>query len=652
VTDTSSSVEPEFLQRFALTPTEKEIWNAFYLGREIDLRPRERPGLDGSSARRPSAVRAEVLTAMLRHERDPGTTPRLMLRGARISGPLDLTYARIANRISFRECILDAPIDATGAQLSTLSLNDCQLPGIEAPNMELDSDLELRHVSCPGLLNLRGAHLHHDIQLQGAHLGRQQADTIVLAADHMTVDGSVYCHDGFEAIGALSMVGAQVRGTVRLDGAKIIPAGSQGTAPATDAAEPKVAFNGEGMTVGREFSAHNAIAVGEVRLIDATITSTLELRGARLENPDDVALRLDRAEIRSSLYCDGGFTANGEVRAIGTHIKGTAYFNDAQVGTDAAGITDTANPSRSHIALRLVRVTIDGDLGIWRGFTSHGKVILTRSTIAGELTLLTTHLEGDVAADLTNSHIGTLTITGEPPAGLLDLTKVRTDHFSDNPERWQGRGRMVLTGLEYTSIHMDHVTLADRALWLRRGVMETKAERGGYYTALYRMQPYEQLAQAYRRVGDDQAAHSFLLEGYRQRNRATPWRRWYLKIWYFLQDVLVGYGYAPLRALVWFIALFVLGTLLFRYVAPPQSAAIPPKYFTLTDSLNYTLNLLLPFSGLRAEELWRSGNAAGDVASALVIMEFILFATVIATAVQTLRRTRASSTDEASHGIP
>src|SRR6266480_5223100 len=71
----------------------------------------------------------------------------------------------------------------------------------------------------------------------------------------------------------------------------------------------------------------------EVRLVDATITSTLELRGARLENPRGVALRLDRAEILSSLYCDKGFIANGEVCAIGAHVKGTAYFNDAQVGT-------------------------------------------------------------------------------------------------------------------------------------------------------------------------------------------------------------------------------------------------------------------------------------------------------------------------------
>src|SRR5262249_15506125 len=307
--------------------------------------------------------------------------------------------------------------------------------------------------------------------------------------------GRVHGDRGLVAGGPVGVVGARVRGTVCMDGAKIRPAGGEETAPATAAGEAKVAFNGEGMTVGREFSAHHVTAAGEVRLVDATITSTLELRGARLENPRGVALRLDRAEILSSLYCDKGFMANGEVCAIGAHVKGTAYFNDAQVGTGAANAVNSPSPSRSQVALRLVRVAIDGDLGIWRNFTSFGRVILTRSTIGGELTLLTTNLKGDVAADLTNARIGALTIAGDPPAGILDLTKVKTDVFSDNPERWRGRGRIVLTGLEYTSIHMDQVTLKDRYLWLRRGI--TKAERGGYYDPRYLAQPYEQLAQAY-----------------------------------------------------------------------------------------------------------------------------------------------------------
>jgi hypothetical protein len=583
-------------------------------------------------------VRAQMLAAMLQGDAGPGKNPRLVLRGAHVSGQLDLSYARIEYPIILRQCSFDEPIIVNEARLSGLILDDSAFPGLDARNLELDGDLGLSRVKSSRTLNLVGAHLRHDVRLEGARLGQEQADACALAADHMTVDGSVYCHGGLETVGALSMVGARVRGTVRLDHAKILAA-CEGTAPAADADEKKVAFNGEGMTVGREFSAHHVTAVGEVRLIDATITSTLELRGARLENPGSVALRLDRAEILSSLYCDNGFAANGEVCAIGAHVKGTVYFNNAQVGTITASAKDTPNPSRSRVALRLVRVAIDGDLGFWRDFISYGKIILTRSAIAGELTLLTTNLKGDVAADLTNARIGALTLIGEPPTGLLDLTEVRADVFSDNPKRWRDRGRIVLNGFEYTSIHMNRVRLKDRYLWLRRGTREAKAEHGGYYNPRYLAQPYEQLAQAYRRVGDDHAARRLLLERCRQRNRSTSWRQWYTKIWYFMQDTLIGYGYTPFRALIWLTVLFLLGAGVFRYVAPPVWIGATHHNFSLGDSVSYTLDLLMPVSSLSDRQIWHSPNSTGEfLASALVVFGWILGATVVAGAARVLQR--------------
>jgi len=626
----------------ALRRAETKVWNAFCLGQELDLqawdahRPGNGYGMVVRTARTPS-VRAQVLAAMLRSDTSSGQNPRLVLSGAHVTGQLDLSYARIGHPIILRRCVFDEPVTVTEARLNSLILDGSVFPGLDAHNLELDGNLGLKRVSCSGTLNLEGARFHHDVQLQGARLNQRESGAQALVADHMTVDGSVHCNGGLAATGALSVVGAQVRGTMRLDDAKILPADSQGKAPAADAEEAKVAFNGEGMTVGREFSAHHVTAVGEVRLVDATITSTLELRGARLENPGGVALRLDRAEILSSLYCDKGFTANGEVCAIGAHVKGTAYFNDAQVGTGPANAVDAPSSSRSQVALRLVRVAIDGDLGIWRNFTSFGRVILTRSIIGGELILLTTNLKGDVAADLTNARIGALTITGEPPAGILDLTKVRADVFSDNPERWRGRGRIVLNGLEYTSIHMDQVTLKDRYLWLQRGI--TKAERGGYYDPRYLAQPYEQLAQAYRRAGNDHAARSILLEKCRQRNRALPRRQWYSKIWNYMQDILVGYGYTPFRALIWLAGLLLLGTGVFRYIVQPVWIGGAPHHFSMGDSVSYTLDLLMPVSSLSDRQIWHSANGAGEfIASALVVFGWILGATVVAGAARVLQR--------------
>ncbi len=238
-------------------------------------------------------------------------SPRLVLSGAHVTGQLDLSYARIGHPIILRRCVFDEPVTVAEARLNSLILDGSVFPGLDAHNLELDGNLGLRDVSSTGTVDLEGARFHHDVQLQGASLSHRESDAPALVADHMTVDGSIHCDGGLAATGALSMVGARIRGTVRLDDAEIRPGGSQETAPAA-AEEANAALNGEGMTVGREFSAHHLTAVGEVRLVDATITSTLELRRARLENPGGVALRLDRAEILSSLYCDKGWLGEAE----------------------------------------------------------------------------------------------------------------------------------------------------------------------------------------------------------------------------------------------------------------------------------------------------------------------------------------------------
>ncbi len=617
-----SGAEPESLRRLALTSTEKDVWNAFRTGREIDLRPPEKTSQDHGSTVRPPVVRAEIIVAILCGEEGPGRSARLILSGAHVTGRLDLSYARIEHPIILRECELDEPIVLTDARLGALTLDGGRLPGLDAPNMELDGDLGLRRVSSTGTVNLTGARLHRDVQLQGAHLSGGEDGAVALAADHMIVDGSMDCHEGIAA-GGVSMVGARVSGAVRLDDAKITCAGGQ-----------KVAFNGDGMTVGHHLNGQRMSAEGEVRLVDVSIASTLELRGAKLVNPDGVALRLDRAEISSSLYCDYGFTAVGEVCAIGAHVKGTVYFNNAELGKTMPA----ASAPKAGVALRLVRTRIDGDLGCWTDFVVHGTVDMARSSVAGEFRLLTTGLEGyPAAADLTSGRFSMLALSGHPPSGRLDLAKAKADFFKDDPGHWRG-GDIVLDEFEYASIQMTGVTLKQREEWLRRALAASQRKPGGDHDG-YLPQPYEQLAEAYRRAGDDHAARRIQLAKYRQLNRVTRWRRWYSKIWNLMQDVLTGYGYAPWRALIWLIVLFAFGVALFRYAAPPVWISSPHHSFSFGESVSYTLDLLMPISSLSDRQVWHSANGAGEiVASALVAFGWIFSATVIASAARVLQR--------------
>ena len=243
------------------------------------------------------------------------------------------------------------------ARLGALTLDGSSFPGIDATNLEVDGDLGLSQVSSSRAVHLTGAHFHRDVRLRGARLAAARTRTprwppITSWSTAAWPDG------GFLAAGTVTMAGARISGSVRLDGAEITAGGGQ-----------KVALHGDGMAVGHDFNAQKLTAQGEVRLVDVSVASTLELRGAKLANPGGVALRLDRAEISSSLYCDNGFTAAGEISAIGTHVKGSVYFNHAELGTPAT-VNGAAAPTG--VALRLVRMRIDGDLGCWAAFVAHG----------------------------------------------------------------------------------------------------------------------------------------------------------------------------------------------------------------------------------------------------------------------------------------
>ena len=619
------SGQPGFLGRQpALRRTEKKLWSAFRAGQQIDLRPNGNGARNGRVGAHGPAVRAKRITEILRAEPRPGHHARLTLRGARITGSLDLSHARIEHPIIFRDCVFDEPIVLAEARLGALSLDGCSFPGIDGQNLEVDSDLGLTGVSSSRTVTLTGAHLHRALRLRGARLRHGEDQQAALDADHLVVDGGIAANDGFDARGTVTMAGARVSGSVRLDGATITASPGQ-----------EIAFNGDGMTVGHDFNAQRLRAEGEVRLVDVTINSTLEFRGATLANPGAVALRLDRAEISSSLYCDKEFTATGEVCAIGAQVKGSVYLNNAVLGTP---VTDPGVAAPTGVALRLVRTRIDGDFGCWQGFVGHGTIDLARSSVSGEFWMHTTELNGyPKAVDLSNAQFTTLELIGDPPAGFLDFTSATADFFKDSAGYWRG-GDVILDGFEYRSIEMKRVTVTQREQWLSRAMQASRRKPGGDHDG-YLPQPYDQLAAAYRRAGDDAAARRIQLAKYKQRNRVTTWRRWYSKLWNIVQDAAIGYGYRPLRAFLWLVGLLALGIVLFRYFATPIWIASGHHTFTLSDSAGYTLDLLLPTSALQERNVWQSANGLGEVAAAgLVVFGYLLTATVFAAIAHVLQR--------------
>ena len=107
-----------------LNDTENLLWRAFSHGTWVDLRTGDAAAGDLASATHwgpGRVVRAEVITALLlgAGELEPGYTPGVRLRGARVTGRLDFMGATLAYPLVCEYCYFDEELRFVEA--STLS---------------------------------------------------------------------------------------------------------------------------------------------------------------------------------------------------------------------------------------------------------------------------------------------------------------------------------------------------------------------------------------------------------------------------------------------------------------------------------------------------------------------------------------------------
>jgi hypothetical protein len=164
------------------------------------------------------------------------------------------------------------------------------------------------------------------------------------------------------------------------------------------------------------------------------------------------------------------------------------------------------------------------------------------------------------------------------------------------------------------------VTVRQRLDWLRRSP-------DGYTP-----QPYEQLAEQYRRNGQDVEARRVLLERQRRR-RATlgiPGR-----LFGYLVDGLVGYGFRTWLAGIWLGVFWALGTVSFLlHPSVPRNPAEAPA----RNAGLQALDLLLPIVNLGHDNAWKPIGATEYVAALLVVVGWVLTTAVVAGLTRTLNR--------------
>ena len=135
-----------------------------------------------------------------------------------------------------------------------------------------------------------------------------------------------------------------------------------------------------------------------------------------------------------------------------------------------------------------------------------------------------------------------------------------------------------------------------------------------------------------RNSGEDADAREVLLAKHRRRRETLPLAA---KMWGYLQDWTVAYGYRPGRAALWMAVLWAAGAVAFSRYDP---AAINGNEHPQWNAALFALDLLIPVINLGQEGYWKLYDGWQWVATALILLGWILATTVAAGASRLLRR--------------
>jgi hypothetical protein len=314
----------------------------------------------------------------------------LAVWGAKITGPLDLSFVAVPFPLKLNQCYFEKQPDLSESELPSLDLSRSRVPGINASNSRIKGSVLLKEgFRSDGEVNLRVAHIEGNFECDGASLSnppRNNPETgkletgsgTALVAEGATFGGFVLMRQSqesgrkFQSEGEVSLLGAQITGDLDCE------AGQFSNLP-TDVFPETDTLNADRIFVkGSVFLRYGFVTKGAVRMRDAQIGGTLDCDGGTFYNPlqqgtniGGDALTLDRAVIKGALLFrtdddkkNPQFSAAGEISLIAAVIGGPLDLLDGNLreatlnlsGATAASIQNTGEtlwPKQNHLYVRL-----------------------------------------------------------------------------------------------------------------------------------------------------------------------------------------------------------------------------------------------------------------------------------------------------------
>src|SRR5215470_14636712 len=553
----------------------------------------------------------------------------IQARALRADGSVRLPNARVGGSVDLGAAVLSNP---NGDALHAV--------GIDVSGSVL-AEVDGGRFTADGRVVLSGARIGGDLRMSGAKLtvpeSSKQPVLVIprgiadgsasLVADRVDVRGNVELDGGFTASGTVRLPGARIGGYLRLAGATL---GTSRT-PAPGLRVP-IALLADGIRINGDLDGRGwrgasqgpprpgLEAYGQVRFVDADIRGSASLSGMQLHGPGLDVLFADRIRVGGTL-----FLRNAKV-------SGSIRLQDARIGstldcTGAELIEPRRRPDGSPKPSLDIRVsTVGKDVFCTRGFTATGGVRVRRMEASKTVSFEGATLGGEpgaVALNASGLHTEELNLRfAGPPAGDVLLTRASTVEVFDDEVLWRTAGRVDLEDFKYeTLIAKPEVDVGTRLRWLRSVLPH------------YDPDPYERLAASYVDAGREERSRRVLLVNQRHRHATM---RLPGRVWGWIQEVTVGYGYRPLLALLWFVAMWIAGSLWFaNFYTPTQ---LDPENRPVFNAALFALDTLLPIVNLGQDEHWRTDGADQWIAVTLTLVGWVLVSATAAGAARVIKR--------------
>ncbi|MFF3321822.1 oxidoreductase [Streptomyces sp. NPDC002889] len=457
--------------------------------------------------------------------------------------------------------------------------------------------LKLRGVQITGTLKLAGGRIAPYVELNGCRFESE----LLMPEAHFTTVRMVGCAiPRIEAArlrteGDLHLPRCRVEHGIRLTDAQI----------GTDLLINQIhvrpdrrgrAITADGMSVAQDLQAELIETYGEFSLRGAKVGVSMSLRGSRLRAAAERrALNAPQLSVERTLYMTGAW-----VSELTGNQGATPPFGVATLGASGRGT-------------RL------------RPFECHGGVRLDDGRFGDAIDLQRAVFVLSPREELSLRRIATpeLRFNAErPEEGRVVLNGAKVVTLIDRASSWPGPGGLAMGGFVYENlVPYEEFPLARRLDWVASATPE------------YSPEPYERLATVLRNCGEDADAREVLLAKQRRRRETLPLAA---KLWGYLQDWTVAYGYRPGRAALWMAVLWAAGAIAFAQIAPPPIKADEHPQW---NPALFALDLLLPVINLGQDGYWRLDDQWQWVSAVLVLLGWILATTVAAGASRLLRRT-------------